>query len=187
MSFHKITTFVFKWIAVFMILGITGTAYGQHDMHQNRTPLTESGNDIFGTIQEVVQKLEANPDTDWSQVNLEALRQHLIDMKAFTEEVQVLTKDRIKNGVEITVRPQSERAVQALKKLFSMHPDMIKKEKGWDMNAKQDGDNWIITCTTDDETEVEKVRALGYIGLLAEGTHHQLHHWMIATGKMHME
>ncbi len=187
MSSHKITTFVLKWIAVFMMLGITGTAYGQHDMHQNRTPLTESGNDIFGTIQEVVQKLEANPDTDWSQVNLEALRQHLLDMKAFTEEVEVLTKSQIKNGTKITVRPQSERAVQALKKLFNMHPDMIQKEKGWDMNAKQDGDNWIITCTTDDETEVEKVRALGYIGLLAEGAHHQLHHWMIATGKMNME
>lgn len=186
MSPHKITTFVLKWIAVFMMLGITGTAYGQHDMHQNSTPLTEPGNDIFGTIQEVVQKLEANPDTDWSQVNLEALRQHLLDMKAFTEEVEVLTKNQIEKGTEITVRPQSERAVQALKKLFSMHPEMIQKEKGWDMNAKQDGDKWILTFTTDDETEVEKVRALGYIGLLAEGAHHQLHHWMIATGKMNM-
>jgi hypothetical protein len=72
-------------------MGFTATAYGQHEMHHNDsdtiTPLTEPGNDIFGTIQEVVQKLEANPDTDWSQVDLEALRQHLIDMKAFTEEV----------------------------------------------------------------------------------------------------
>lgn len=184
---HKIAAFDFKWFLVCMLFGITGTAYGQHDMHQNRTPLTEPGNDIFGTIQEVVQKMEANPDTDWSEVNLEALRQHLLDMKAFTEEVEVLTKSHIAKGIEITVRPQSERAVQALKKLFSMHPDMIQKEKGWDMNAKQDDDNWIISCTTDDKTEVEKVRALGYIGLLAEGVHHQLHHWMIATGKMNME
>lgn len=188
MSLHKITTFVLKWVAVFMIFGgISGTAYGQHNMHQNHTPLTEPGNDIFGTIQEVVQKLEANPDTDWSQVNLEALRQHLLGMKAFTEEVEVLTNNQIEKGIEITVRPQSDRAVQALDKLFGMHPDMIQKEKGWDMSAKQDGDKWIVTCTTDDETEVEKIRALGYIGLLTEGAHHQLHHWMIATGKMNME
>jgi gamma-glutamylcysteine synthetase len=187
MSFNKTTTFALKWIAVFMILGITGTAYGQHDMHQNSIPLDEPGNDIFGTIQEVVQKLEANPDTDWSQVNIEALRQHLLDMKAFTEEVEVLSKSKIDKGVEITILPQSERAVEALKNLFSMHPDMIKKEKGWDMNAKQNGDIWIVTCTTDVETEVEKIRALGYIGLLAEGAHHQLHHWIIATGKMDMK
>lgn len=170
-----------------MIFGITGTAYGQHDMHQIHTPLTEPGNDIFGAIQEVVQKLEENPDTDWSQVNMEGLRQHLLDMKAFTEEVEVLTENQVGKGIEITVRPQSERAVQALEKLFSMHPDMIQKEKGWDMNAKQVGNKWILTCTTEDETEVEKIRALGYIGLLAEGAHHQLHHWRIATGKMNMD
>ncbi|MDZ7657716.1 hypothetical protein [Fodinibius sp.] len=187
MPFYKITTFALKWVAVFIIFGITGTAYGQHNMHQNSTPLTEPGNDIFGTIQEVVQKLEANPDTDWSQVNLEALRQHLLDMKAFTEEVEILSKDQIEKGIAITVRPHSERAVQALEKLFSMHPDMIKKEKGWDMNAKQNGNNWMITCTTNNESEVQKIRALGYIGLLSEGAHHQLHHWMIATGKMKME
>ena len=187
MFLNKITTFALKWIAIFMVFGITGTAYGQHDMHQNSTPLTEPGNDIFGTIQEVVQKLEANPDTDWSQVNLEALRQHLLDMKAFTEEVEILSKDQIEKGIEITVHPQSEKAVQALKKLFNMHPEMIKKEKGWDMNAEQDGNNWIITCTTINESEIQKIRALGYIGLLTEGAHHQLHHWMIATGKMEME
>lgn len=187
MSLHKNTTFVPKWIAFFLIFGITGTAYGQHDMHQNRTPLTETGNDIFGTIQEVVHELEANSDTDWSQVNLEALRQHLLDMKAFTEEVEVLRKSPLEKGIEITVRPQSKRAVQAMKKLLSMHPDMIQQEKGWKMDAQQDGNNWIITCTTDEETEVEKIRALGYIGLLVEGAHHQLHHWMIATGRMNME
>lgn len=187
MSLNKISTFVLTWVAIFLILGLSGTVYGQHAMHHSSTPLTEPGNDIFGTIQEVVQKLEADPETDWSQVNLEALRQHLLDMKAFTEEIEVLTKNQIQKGIVIKVRPQSDRAAQALKRLFNMHPNMIKKEKGWDMDVKQDDGNWIITCTTDDETSVEKLRALGYIGLLTEGAHHQLHHWMIATGKINME
>lgn len=68
-----------------------------------------------------------------------------------------------------------------------MHPAMIKNEKGWNMNPTQNGDNWIITCTTSNESEVVQIRALGYIGLLAEGAHHQLHHWMIATGEMKMK
>lgn len=54
------------------------------------------------------------------------------------------------------------------------------------MEAKQNEDNWIITCTTKNQSEVEKIHALGYIGLLAEGVHHQLHHWMIATGQIKM-
>ena len=49
----------------------------QHSLHQTQIisgGLTESGTDIFATIQEVIQKLTADPGTDWSKVNLEALR-----------------------------------------------------------------------------------------------------------------
>lgn len=152
--------------------------------HSMESPLTHPGNEIFGTIQEVISKLEANPDTDWSKVNLEALRQHLLDMKAFTEEVEVLEKKPVENGVEISVHPVTDRAQAALKRLMGMHPKMLKMEKGWDMSARREGKNWLIRCTTDKPGEVTKIRALGYIGLLAEGAHHQMHHWMMATGEM---
>jgi len=171
-----------------MIIGTTFTANAQHNhMNMDSTPLTMPGNDVFGTIQEVVQKLEADPKTDWSKVDLEALRQHLLDMKAFTEEVEVISNKPIENGIEIQVRPETDRSAGALKRLFSMHPAMLKMEKGWDMKAKQTGDQWTITCTTKVNSEIEEIRALGYIGLLVEGTHHQLHHWMIATGMMKMK
>ncbi len=157
-----------------------------HKSTSFKSPLTMPGNEIFGTIQEVIHKLEADPNTDWSKVNLEALRQHLLDMKAFTEEVQVLDKKPIPDGVEIHVRPETKRAHGALKRLFMMHPKMLKEEKGWDMKARRNGDIWTITCTTQKSSEVEKIRVLGYIGLLAEGAHHQYHHWLIATGQMKM-
>ena len=38
------------------------------------------GQDAFGAIAEVVRLLDADPETDWSKVDLERLRQHLIDM-----------------------------------------------------------------------------------------------------------
>jgi hypothetical protein len=41
---------------------------------------TFPGQDAFGAIAEVVQLLDADPQTDWSRVDLERLRQHLIDM-----------------------------------------------------------------------------------------------------------
>ncbi len=154
----KVIHFAIKCFIILVISGITAKAMAQHS-----TPLTMPGNEIFGTIQEVVQKLEADPKTDWSKVDLEALRQHLLDMKAFTEEVDVISKRPITNGVKIEVRPQTKRAVIALKHLFSMHPAMLKMEKGWDMEATQNGDQWTITCTTRESAEVEKIRALGYI------------------------
>ena len=180
---HKSQLLIFVFVALFT--GFAGVATAQqHHMNHQTSPLTMPGNEIFGTIQEVVHKLEADPNTDWSKVNLEALRQHLSDMKAFTEEVQVVDKKPITNGVKIWVRPETHRAECALKRLFSMHPAMLKKEKGWDMVTKQDSSEWVITCTTNNPAEVSEIRGLGYIGLLAEGAHHQLHHWMIATGRL---
>ena len=43
---------------------------------------TMPGQDAFGAIQETVSLLEADPATDWSKVNIAALREHLIDMRA---------------------------------------------------------------------------------------------------------
>lgn len=155
--------------------------------HHKTVPVSMPGNEIFGTIQEVISKLEAAPSTDWSKVDLEALRQHLLDMKAFTEEVSVISKKNIEDGVEIKVKPDTKRAAEALKRVFHMHPAMLKKEKGWDMKTEEENDEWDIIITTNKASEVEKVRALGYIGMLAEGAHHQLHHWMIATGQTIMK
>ncbi|WP_419694904.1 hypothetical protein ACN2CC_32530 [Mesorhizobium muleiense] len=45
---------------------------------------TMPGQDAFGAIQEIVRMLEADPETDWSKIDLEALRQHLIDMNEVT-------------------------------------------------------------------------------------------------------
>ena len=170
---------------LFIVFGTLNSAMAQHEhIKRDSVPLTMPGNAVFGTIREVVQQLEADPETDWSKVDIEALRQHLLDMKAFTEEVEVISKKPVQNGVKIQVKPRTERADGALKRLFSMHPAMLKKEKGWTMETHRQGSQWTIVCTTGNKSEVEKIRALGYIGLLTKGAHHQRHHWMIATGRM---
>ena len=176
-----------KNILVFFFIAVTSNSVAQQKQNMFNSPLTMPGNEIFGTIQEVVHTLEADSDTDWSKVSLEALRQHLLDMKAFTEEVSVESQQNIENGIVIQVKPETERAVGALKRLFKMHPAMLKEEKGWEMIPKQNKNGWTITVTTKDKSEIEKIRALGYIGLLAEGAHHQFHHWMIATGQIQMK
>ena len=72
----------------------------------NATPLTEPGNDAFAAIQEAVDELMSNPNTDWRRVNLEALRQHLVDMDNFTLHVVVVSQldgelqDRISGTVD---------------------------------------------------------------------------------------
>lgn len=159
-----------------------------HNHHQSKmmeTPLKQTGSDVFDAIQEVVGQLKADPNTDWSKVDLEGLRQHLIDMKAFTEEVEVIEQTPIDNGIKMLVKPETDRADKALNHMLTMHPKMMKMERGWDMDAQQQGEQWEITCTTADPKEVDLIRGLGYIGILVEGAHHQVHHWMMATGMGH--
>ena len=45
---------------------------------------TSPGQDAFGAIQEIVRILDADPTTDWSKVDIGALREHLIDMNEVT-------------------------------------------------------------------------------------------------------
>jgi len=145
--------------------------------------LTEPGNDAFGTIQEVVRKLRQNPDTDWSRVNLEALRQHLVDMDNFTKHVSEIKKTDIKSGVELEVRADSKEASASLARALSAHPQMIKDEFGWDIAVSGTGPVYRLRVTSSRAADVAQIRGLGYIGIMALGEHHQMHHWMIATGK----
>ena len=47
---------------------------GHGRMHGASTTPTLPGQDAFGAIQEIVRILDADPKTDWSKVDLEALR-----------------------------------------------------------------------------------------------------------------
>jgi hypothetical protein len=49
-------------------------------MHGKSGVPTLPEQDAFAALAEVVRILEADPNTDWSTVDLERLRQHLIDM-----------------------------------------------------------------------------------------------------------
>ena len=63
----------------------TGMHGGMHGQQFGAAGVpTMPGQDAFGTIQEIVQMLEADPATDWSKVNIAALREHLIDMNEVT-------------------------------------------------------------------------------------------------------
>lgn len=182
-----------------IFMGFSLALFGQHEKHHHvdkkthhqhhselpYTPLKQTGSDVFDAMQEVIEHLKSDPDTDWSKVDLEGLRQHLIDMKAFTEEVEVLEQNPIDSGVKILVKPETDRAAKALQHMLSMHPKMMKVERNWDMKAQQKKDVWEITCTTSNPDEVDLLRGLGYIGIVVEGAHHQVHHWMMANGMGH--
>ena len=82
------------------------------------------GQEAFGTIQEIVRILEADPATDWSKVNISALREHLIDMDEVTMRAAAAER-ALDNGVEITVTGEG-RTLEAIKRMVPAHAQRAK-------------------------------------------------------------
>ena len=144
--------------------------------------LSEAGTDPFAVIQEAIALLEANSDTDWSAVNIEALRSHLVEMQDMTLNVNV-EQQPINLGFMAVITPTTDRALESMIQVLSAHPSQMKVETGWDMTVTNNNGAFTISVTTDQLLDVDKIRGLGYIGIMAYGKHHQPHHWAMASGE----
>jgi hypothetical protein len=158
---------------------------GQHNMmgmHGGMTGQpTLPGQDAFGAIQEVVQILEADPATDWSKVNIDALREHLIDMNELT--LNAAAAERVlDNGIEIAVTGEG-RALEAIKRMVPAHVAELVK-LGWNAKTEDMSNGLKFTVTTSDPKELTKLKALGFMGIMVQGGHHQSHHLMMAKGEL---
>lgn len=192
---HSIHRFVLA--GSLFILSSSGAAFAQtppdhHPMHGAMMPMaatpgtpgampTLPGQDAFGAIQEIVGILEADPKTDWSKVDLEALRQHLIDMNEVTLRAEAAPK-QIDGGLQIAVTG-SGRTLVAIQRMVPEWAEMAKGLNGWAVKVSALPNGELMTVTATNPKEVQHIRGLGFIGLLASGNWHQMHHLMMARGQ----
>jgi hypothetical protein len=142
------------------------------------------GQDAFGAIAEVVQMLDADPSTDWSKVDLERLRQHLIDMNEVVLRSQVKQAE-VPGGVvmDVTGTGRTEQAIRAM-----LVPHAAELDRMSAFTAKTElipaGVRLTVTAKApDDPKAVARLRGLGFIGLLTVGGHHGRHHLAMAKGE----
>ncbi len=152
-----------------------------HGQAQPTTVPTEPGQAAFGAIQEIVETLQADPQTDWSKVDIDALRQHLIDMDEVTMRA-VAQKEPIENGLRIRVTG-SDRTLAAIQRMVPDHAREIDGLEGWTVRTAPLSDGVELTVTANDGAEVQKIRALGFMGIMVQGSHHQMHHLAMAKGE----
>ena len=141
------------------------------------------GQDAFGAVQEIVRILEADPKTDWSKVNLEVLRQHLIDMSEVTLKADAVTKP-IDSGIEVTVTGTG-RTVEAIQRMVPAQAHQVDQMhlNGWSAKTEPLPNGVLLTVTAGDPQQVQHIRGLGFIGFMASGSHHQAHHLAMAKGE----
>ena len=142
---------------------------------------TMPGQDAFGAIQEIVQMLQSDPKTDWSKVNIEALRQHLVDMNEVTLHAAAAQRT-LDNGIEITVSGEG-RTLDAIKRMVPAHVSEL-RELGWNAKSDELPNGVKLTVMATDAQPLPKLKALGFMGIMVQGSHHQPHHLMMAKGEM---
>lgn len=145
---------------------------------------TLPGQDAFGAIQEIVRILAADPATDWSKVNAERLRQHLIGMN------DVVLRSRVKAVVvparlamDVTGTGRTEQAIRSMAVPHSVELDSMPQ---WSAKAERIPGGVRLTVKAKDPNDaktIARIRGLGFIGLLTEGAHHQPHHLAMAKGE----
>jgi hypothetical protein len=149
--------------------------------HPASTTPTLPDQDAFGAIQEIEQILDADPKTDWSKVDLETLRQHLIDMNEVTLHAEAAPK-QIDHGIEIALTGGG-RTLVAIQRMIPAWVQMANGYDGWSAKASSSPNGKLLTVTATTPKEVEHIRGLGFIGLLVSGSWHQPHHLAMAKGE----
>lgn len=160
--------------------GGVGSHAGMHGQQFGGALPTSPGQDAFGAIQEIVQILEADPTTDWSKVNIAALREHLIDMNEVTLHAQAQTQ-MTATGIEIKVTGEG-RTRDAIKRMVPAHVHEL-AALGWNAATAELPDGVKLTVTANNAAPLVKLKALGFIGIMVQGGHHQPHHLMMAKGQ----
>jgi len=161
-----------------------GAMHGmEHGMASAGAP-NMPGQDALGAISEVVQMLDADPSTDWSKVDLERLRQHLIDMNEVVLRSQV-KQTSVPGGLVMDVTGTG-RTEQAIRAMLVPHAAELDRMPAYAAQTELIPGGVRLTVTAkalDDAKAVARLRGLGFIGLLTAGAHHGPHHLAMARGE----
>ena len=187
-------------IALSMFFG--GTAYSMAQMsHDGHVPgmrhesrpgavaldlasvpvLTEPGQGAFAALSEVVRILEADSATDWTKVDLDALRHHLRDMDRLVSEAVVRT-ETLADGLRMIVTGDVE-TIDTVQRMVPAHATELAKDGRWRVEANRTEDGAMLSVTSDDPAVASRIKGLGFFGLMASQDHHREHHMMIARGQ----
>lgn len=155
-----------------------------HHMEMDGPPATlrlpiATGQDAFAAIQEIVGILAADPKTDWSKVDIDALRRHLVDMNAVTLSANVANTP-IEGGMRFDVTGEGP-VRESIRRMVTAHAAMMDGLNGWTLQAAEIAGGASLTVRAPPR-DADKLKGLGFFGVLTLGMHHQMHHMMIARG-----
>ena len=147
-------------------------------------PALPAGQDAYATISAIVAQLEADSTTDWSKVNIEALRQHLIVMNDVTLHARA-QQSSVPGGATMDVTGEGKVA-ESIRAMLHAHATMLAGMGPYRTTVTDipGGVRFTVTASNpQDAATVARIRGLGFAGLLTLGDHHTAHHLALARGQ----
>lgn len=138
------------------------------------------GQSAFAAIAEIVAILQADATTDWSKVDIEALRQHLRDMDDVTMRADVVARP-VSGGMQFDVTGTG-RVLEAIRRMVEAHAPMLAAMPEWEASTTRLANGVRLTVTSSSPALEAQIRGLGFIGTMTQGAHHTTHHLAIARG-----
>ena len=142
---------------------------------------SEPGDGTFAALIEIVAMLSADPDTDWTRVDIDGLREHLVDMNQLVIGASVRSEP-LPDGIRMRIGTTG-RAGEAASRMVPAHAPFVATETGWQSEVAREDDEIVWTVTAADTGPVARIQALGFFGLMATGDHHRMHHMAMARGQ----
>lgn len=193
MGLRGVKVFGFLAVITSTVVGAESSPHDHGMHHSGASPAVEhaseslpqeGGQSTFAAIIEMVALLESDPNTDWSMVDIDALRLHLRDMNRVMLDSEV-EKTRIDSQtIRFDIRGGNE-AVMSIQRMVAAHARYVKQSRGWDYNLKHSSTGTILTLSSNAEGVIDRLFALGFYGFMSLDSHHQQHHYMMAKGGRH--
>ena len=141
-----------------------------------------AGQASFEAVSAVVARLVADPATDWSRVDVEALRRHLADMDRVFVDAHVETEP-LPLGARFRVTG-SGAAVGSIQRMATAHSRALAGSAEFRATVESTDEGVVVEVVAADgsSSTAAKIRGLGFGGLLTVDDHHARHHWMLASG-----
>ena len=164
--------------ALALAVPVAAQDHSGHMGHETGGVLTEPGQGAFAALSEAVALLMADETTDWSRVDIAALRAHLVDMDLLVTATDV-TEEALPDGLRMTISTKGPGGAAAMR-MVPAHGPVLLAETGWQSTVEVGTDAVVWTVTSEAPAVIQ---ALGFFGLIAVGDHHPEHHLALARGE----
>lgn len=164
------------------------TSGDSHEDHMKQSEAasqmpSEGGQSAFAAIAEIVALLKADPKTDWATVDIDGLREHLVDMNELTLNATVQTSVE---GQQVVFAVSGEgRTKSAIVAMVPVHASVLNDAGLYRIEVEETAEGATMRIEFGDATELAQIKGLGFFGIMASEAHHQAHHWQMAIGSGH--